>query len=356
MTLTPYMYLDLPLVNITSGPQFASLVNAAMTKVDSHDHTPNNGKQITTAGLNINADLNFNGFGILETKALNLSVQTSSITSSSTVYVLNGELNFVDGNGNAIQLTSNGAINVSNLAGNISGMNGTTAAVTYNNTAKTFYFTRSSGVAANISVGRSLVIQDSASNTVTVQSPTTVNTSYSITLPTDVASNNYSYLQTDTSGNTSWVRLSLTGLTYVTLSQATGTFTLNQVDPATDIKQNSATTGQRLGWSGSAWVPTDTVTTSAQTSLAAGATITIPSDHRDSTITVAGASTAVTCTLASGVYSGQKATLIGNSSTNTVSMVYSGTLLLNGNITLGAGDTITLSWAGSYWVELNRNN
>jgi len=90
-------------------------------------------------------------------------------------------------------------------------------------------------------------------------------------------------------------------------------------------------------------------------SLAAGATLTPTAPcHR-----VAGTPGAVTLAgIASGSKDGQLLVLLGSHAVNTVSLTYSATLLLNGDITLASGDVLRLIWDNSNtrWVELNRSN
>lgn len=110
---TPFLNLTLPTVSVTLGPTWASEINAAFETIDSHDHTSGKGAKVPTAGLNINADLDFNEFSALNLKLLNYEQRTSSPSGSTfaaSTSVYNGDLYYTNTSGVAIQLTSGGAI------------------------------------------------------------------------------------------------------------------------------------------------------------------------------------------------------------------------------------------------------
>lgn len=112
MAITNFMNLDLPTVSVTLGPEWASDLNAALEVVDSHDHTSGKGVRIPTAGLNINANLDFNEFKAYDLFSAQLKSQTVPLTGASnanSVSVSSGNLYFTNGSGTAIQLTSGGA-------------------------------------------------------------------------------------------------------------------------------------------------------------------------------------------------------------------------------------------------------
>lgn len=110
---TPLLNLDLPTVSVTLGPTWASEVNAAFEVIDSHDHSSGKGARIPTAGLNINANLDFNSFAALNLQIANLQNRTTSPSGSSfssSISVFNNDLYFTNASGVAIQLTSGGSI------------------------------------------------------------------------------------------------------------------------------------------------------------------------------------------------------------------------------------------------------
>lgn len=184
MSTTPNMNLVLPTVgkNGTAGPDWATYLDTALTKVDSHDHTSTNGVKVPTAGLNINADLSMASFSLSSLKSAGLSNNTSSITTTTTAYAKNGELYFVDAAGNQVQITSGGSINVASL-GTIGGdFSTSTATVTYSSTSKGFTFKQDSTKTADIAAGSYFMYENVASaNYVKLKSPTSLASSYDLT-------------------------------------------------------------------------------------------------------------------------------------------------------------------------------
>ena len=163
---TPYMNLILPVVGPlgTTGPEWANLVNAALSQLDAHDHSTGNGKQITPAGININQTLQMNSQQISEIASLALDNLVSQPADSNLIYEFAGELYFNDSSGNKVQLTSGGTINVASL-GTITGDYSTsTADLTYSDASKTFIFKQSATLTANVDCGPIKIYRNVASS------------------------------------------------------------------------------------------------------------------------------------------------------------------------------------------------
>lgn len=117
-TTTPDMGLVLPDVNITIGPTWATLLNAALTVIDQHNHSSGEGVQINPNGININSDLAFNQHNATLARTYRMYPWTTAdpvtpvigVTDLCCIYALNKELYYGDGAGNQVQITSNGAI------------------------------------------------------------------------------------------------------------------------------------------------------------------------------------------------------------------------------------------------------
>ena len=111
---TTFMNLNLPTVSVTLGPEWATSLNTAIETVDSHDHTSGKGTQIPTAGLNINANLDFNQFAIQNVNFHNMINRTTSSPSgsefASSISVFSGNLYFTNSSGVAIQVTDGGGL------------------------------------------------------------------------------------------------------------------------------------------------------------------------------------------------------------------------------------------------------
>lgn len=110
---TTFMNLELPTPSVTLGPEWAQDLNTALETVDSHDHSDGKGTRVKTAGLDINADLNFNEFSAFGLKSVKLASQSSTLsgsTNAQSLFSYNGDLYYVSGGGTAVQLTSGGSI------------------------------------------------------------------------------------------------------------------------------------------------------------------------------------------------------------------------------------------------------
>lgn len=117
ITNSPNMTLPIPGVGTELGPAYAFDIDNCLTLIDSHDHTPGRGVQITPAGININVNLPFNGnsaTSLLNTVFNAQSTATSvlqalSVAPGSEITPLQ-DLWYTDSAGNKVQITSNGAL------------------------------------------------------------------------------------------------------------------------------------------------------------------------------------------------------------------------------------------------------
>ena len=121
LALTPNLGLQKPTPGPggTTGPEWAQELNTALDLIDAHDHSSGKGAPITTGGININADLEFNGFRAIELKGAILEDQGAALTDpvdKAEIYNVNGDLYWNNGSGAAVQITSG-----SGLASSISG-------------------------------------------------------------------------------------------------------------------------------------------------------------------------------------------------------------------------------------------
>lgn len=140
------MLLPVPIVGVDPGPDYAQNVNNCFFFLDEHDHSPGKGLRITPSGLNINADLTFTNNSATNLKSLNFISQVS-IPAIKSLYVVNNDLYFTDGNGNAFPLTASGG--VAGTPGSIGSL-APPASVTYNSSIQTFIFAATATQAANI--------------------------------------------------------------------------------------------------------------------------------------------------------------------------------------------------------------
>jgi len=153
-TTTTNMLLTKPAVQNTPGPTWATEMNTTLDLIDSHDHSTGEGVKVTPAGLNINADLEFNANDATELRTARFENNAAAITGSSPdlncAYVAAGDLYFNDASGNQVQITSSGGINAAGI-GAIGGDYATsTASLNYSDSTKSFTFLQSTNTTAKI--------------------------------------------------------------------------------------------------------------------------------------------------------------------------------------------------------------
>lgn len=220
--ISPNMNLPSPIPGSTPGPEWSYDIASCLSILDSHDHSSGKGVQISPNGLNINADLPFNGNNITLLKTIRFSAQGAPITSSSPnvgcLYVSGNELYFNDATGgHQVQITTNGSVNAG--AGSITGLPSGTASASFSS--GTFVFQSATNTAANID-GRSIVLRNSSASSkgLTLNPPAAMAADFSLTLPTVPVST--CFLQIDSSGNFSGSIPVSAGLTTSNLSASAG--------------------------------------------------------------------------------------------------------------------------------------
>ena len=139
---TTNMNLTQSSVGVTTGPDWATNTESNWTAIDTHDHSSGKGVQISPAGININADLEFNANDATElrTVAFDSSASATSSADRRCFYEDGGDIYWRNASGTAVQITSGTA--VGSGVGSIDGMGGTQAQVQYNDTSgqKSFSF------------------------------------------------------------------------------------------------------------------------------------------------------------------------------------------------------------------------
>lgn len=204
---SPNMNLPVPAVGIEPGPAWAQDINNSLTIIDSHNHAPGSGVQITPAGINVNVNLPFNthsATGLLSTQFVS---QATAITPFAALYVQGNELFYNDLSGAHVQLTKTGSPNSG--TGNISGL---TSPASASYASSTFVFQSNANTAANID-GASILLRlaTASSPALTISPPSSMTTSYSLVAPALPSST--LPLVLDTSGNITASQVTLAQLT-----------------------------------------------------------------------------------------------------------------------------------------------
>lgn len=237
MSVTPNMGLILPTVSSTPGPTYATEQNTAMEVIDAHDHTSGNGVQVPTAGIGIDADLTFSDYNATNVNSVRFYNNSTALAGGSDlgcVYEAGGNLYFNDASGVQIQLTAGGALNAASIGGIGGDYSTSTASEYYSSVTKTFYFTQDTNKPAHISGGNVVIAEAVTSpNTITLQSPTSLAASYTVTMPTAVPASTLP-LAMSSSGVLSTGQITASQIT-------TGTITGTQISSTANITMNNAT-------------------------------------------------------------------------------------------------------------------
>lgn len=113
MAVTNFMNLDLPTVSVTLGPEWADQVNAAFEVIDEHDHSSGKGVKVKVAGIDINANLDFQNhkaYDLFSTQYEPVTTALTGATNANSISVYAGDLYYTNGAGNSVQITAGGSV------------------------------------------------------------------------------------------------------------------------------------------------------------------------------------------------------------------------------------------------------
>lgn len=194
--VTPNMNLIQPVIGVDSGLVWEYGINANSAVIDNHNHSFGYGVQITPTGININADLPFNGNNLTLVRSTNYLPQPaplSNVTDVNCVYVSGVDLYYNDGNSNVVKITSGGTVNATS-----SGISSGTATASF--VSSVLVVNAAVNTPANIQAG-SILLGNNVANSkfLTLSPPPSMAANYSLTLPP--LPSQTSFLTLDTSGN-----------------------------------------------------------------------------------------------------------------------------------------------------------
>ena len=253
-TISTYMGFPVSTIGTDSGLSWETNLNAALSVIDSHNHSPGQGQQINPSGLNINSDLPFGGNNATLLRAVRFSAQPSAIPNSGAdvgeIYVAGNELYYNDvTGGHQVQITSGGTVNATS-----SGISSGTATAAFST--GVLLVKSSSTSYANVAL-QSVLLSNAGNltNQLTLQAPT-LSSSYPITLPALPGAT--SFLAIDASGNITAFAAVAGGLTAsmianqtITATQiANATITTTQIAAGTLTPANMATPTSNIGVTG----------------------------------------------------------------------------------------------------------
>jgi hypothetical protein len=185
----PNMSLIMPALGGDAGTWDDEL-QTAFTQIDSHNHSAGQGVQVPSAGININANLSFGGFGITNLASLTFAEIPALAAGADVIYVdsTTHELMWRSHSGVNVQLTSGGALNVAAFAGGIGGDYTTVAAQLNYDSANTQYTFKGASPSfdwAGLASGDLHLYQEGTTESVFVglKAPDALAASYAMTLP-----------------------------------------------------------------------------------------------------------------------------------------------------------------------------
>ncbi len=208
-TTSPNMNLIVPTVSAEPGPTWASDLNASLSIVDQHNHSPGSGVQITQDGISLSAagapfdSLSFSNSNAYALRSVRFTAQSAALALATDVacaYVAGVDFYYNDGSGNQVRITQGGSL--AGAAGTITGLPSGTASASYSG--GTFVWQSATSTAANMDAGTYILRNSTASSKgLTLQPPNAMAADYSLTLPSVPGST--SIMQLDSSGNMSAV-------------------------------------------------------------------------------------------------------------------------------------------------------
>jgi hypothetical protein len=188
-TTTPNMGLTKPDPDGSVGTWDTEL-NATIDLADAHDHTTGKGVKVPVAGLNINADLSFAGFGATGVKVVDLAaVLASEVTGYPTALFCNSadnELYWRTSGGVNVQITSGASLNAALLGGFTGDYGSGGSQADFNSGTSIFNFLRAANHRAFIDSSDIRLFQGTSgiTNAVKLRSPNSLAASYDWIFPT----------------------------------------------------------------------------------------------------------------------------------------------------------------------------
>jgi len=245
-TITPYMNLVLPEPTLELGPAWASEVITALYLIDSHNHSPGQGEPVSSAGINVNADLTMSNFNLTNTRSIRFVNQTSPLSLSTDIgciYESGGDFWYNNSIGQQVKITSGASLN----AGAIGGIGGdyisSGALVFYTSGTQAYSMTVDGTNYANLLTGAVSIFQTGTTGFgITLQVPS-LGANKILTLPAPPAVT--SFLQITPTGVITSTTSTVGGITGSNI--AAGTITESNLAPANYGISPSSGSGLLLG-------------------------------------------------------------------------------------------------------------
>jgi hypothetical protein len=189
MATLPNMGIVLPTLGGDSG-SWDDKLNAGLALVDAHDHTSGKGVQVPSAGINIDADLAFGGYGPTGLGKAAFNAVTALAAGTKTLFVSSSdnELYWRTNGGVNVKLTSGSTINVSLVGGIVGDYTSAGAEVAYESANSRYTFKTHTGTPktwARLASGPVRIYEFNTTDAVYVELAVAaaLAASYSLTLP-----------------------------------------------------------------------------------------------------------------------------------------------------------------------------
>lgn len=228
------MSMPVPTVSVDPGPDWATNLVASLSIVDSHNHSPGYGVQITPAGLDINSDLSIASNNLTNVRTVRFASQAATLNQAadySALYEVGVDLYYNDGSGNNIRITQSGS--VAGSSGTITGLPSGTASASYG--ASRFTFQSSTNVPAFMAVGPLVMGAATTSpHTVTFSASGSTPANYELILPLALPAATYP-LTVDSAGN-----MALSGVINGTSLTVSGGATVGSTVTCTNVNSSGS--------------------------------------------------------------------------------------------------------------------
>ncbi len=186
MTTLPNMGIDLPTPGGDSG-SWDDKINAAFGLIDTHNHASGAGVAVPTAGININADLSFGGYGATALGRASFSAVAALASGSKTLFVSNAdnELYWRTNAGANVKLTNGTSINTTLVGGIVGDYSSVGAAVAYDDANKRYTLKTQTATWARLATGPVRIFEYNTTDSVYVEHAVAaaLAASYTVTWP-----------------------------------------------------------------------------------------------------------------------------------------------------------------------------
>lgn len=228
----------------TWGTDLNTEINKIVTAVEA---------QVPVTAIDVSATFNINSQAVDNIGKLILDVQGSNPADLRSLFVTSsGELAFRDNANNVVTITSAGSLNIASSGGlGNSGGDYGTSGITFDWSGTLYDALDGTTSNAPVRADSFILRQSTTDNSVTIDVPATVTSSYNLTLPSAVSGGATRALQSDASGNCSWSNTYSEDITLSGSAELKHGDRILSIPAASGERNGSGTTGVATGY----WSP-----------------------------------------------------------------------------------------------------